>query len=58
MKRLPKHEETTAEQARAELLKRMSKKYKIRSILIFIAVIFLLCALFYWLKSSGILFSI
>ena len=58
MKRLPKHEETEAEQFRADLLNRMSQKYKIRDIVILIAVLLLFGAIVLWLKSSGVLFSI
>ena len=58
MKRLPNHEETPEKQAASEYWNRFSKNHKISYVLITLAVLAVFGAVCYWLKNSGILFSI
>ena len=58
MKRLPNHEETPEKQAAVEYQNRFYQNHKISYVLITLLVLFVFGALMYWLKNSGILFSI
>lgn len=55
MNRLPKHDDTEAEQFRADYFNRMSEKYKARNIISTIIIFFLVSLVLYCLKLFGIL---
>lgn len=58
MSRLPNHEDIPEKQAASEYWNRFLKNHKISYVLITLAVLVVFGLLCYWLKSSGIIFSI
>lgn len=58
MNRLPNREETHEKQVASENRNRFLKNHKISYVLITLAVLVVFGLLCYWLKNSGVIFSI